>query len=118
MLPNRLLTSIVVSSLLAGCAVGPDYVKPEMPLPGQYMGQAAVARRSAANAEIVSWWQGFGDQTLTRLVTLALEQNFDLAQATAQVTQACAGLGAANAALLPSGNVSGRAARAHQPGVD
>lgn len=114
MLPNRLLTSIVVSSLLAGCAVGPDYVKPEMPLPDQYMGQAAVARRSAADAEIVSWWQGFGDPTLTRLVTLALEQNLDLAQATARVIQARAGLGAANAALLPSGSVGGQAARAYQ----
>jgi NodT family efflux transporter outer membrane factor (OMF) lipoprotein len=47
-------------------------------------------------------------------VALALEQNLDLAQAAARVTQARAGLGAANAALLPSGNISGQAARAYQ----
>ena len=45
---------------------------------------------------------------------LALEQNLDLAQASARVMQARAGLGAANAALLPSGNVAGQAARAYQ----
>lgn len=44
----------------------------------------------------------------------ALEQNLDLAQASARVMQAKAGLGAANAALLPSGVVNGSAARAHQ----
>lgn len=116
MLPIRLLTTtLLASSLLAGCAVGPDYAKPEMPLPGHYMGQAAVAgRNAAASADIVSWWTGFGDPILTRYITQALEQNLDLAQATARVTQARAGLGAANAALLPSGNVSGQAARAYQ----
>ncbi len=112
--PDRLLATLLASSLLAGCAVGPDYVKPDAPLPGQYLGQAAIAERQAANsADIVNWWKGFGDPTLTRYVSLALEQNLDLAQATARVTQARAGLGAANAALLPSGNVSGQAARAY-----
>ncbi|SPA14916.1 Outer membrane lipoprotein, efflux system [Cupriavidus taiwanensis] len=60
------------------------------------------------------WWAGFGDPQLTRFVQLALEQNLDLAQAFARVTQARAGLGAANAALLPSGNITGQAARAYQ----
>jgi NodT family efflux transporter outer membrane factor (OMF) lipoprotein len=115
MLPNRLLAILIAASLSAGCAVGPDYVKPGTPLPGQYLGQAAVEQRhAAASADLVTWWTGFDDPTLTRFVTLALEQNLDLAQAAARVTQARAGLGAANAALLPSGNVSGQAARAYQ----
>src|SRR5690606_24726007 len=66
------------------------------------------------NADLLAWWTGFGDAQLARFVTLALAQNLDLAQASARVTQARAGLGAANAALLPSGNVSGQAARAYQ----
>ena len=57
---------------------------------------------------------GFSDPQLIRLVELALEQNLDLAQASARVVQARAGLGAADAALLPSGSVSGQAARAYQ----
>ncbi|WP_241069763.1 efflux transporter outer membrane subunit [Achromobacter insuavis] len=115
MLPNRLLTILGATSLLAGCAVGPDYVKPETPLPMQYLGQAAVAQRdAAAGADLAVWWTGFGDPKLTQFVTLALERNLDLAQAAARVTQARAGLGATNAALLPSGNVSGQAARAYQ----
>lgn len=115
MLPKPIVVALFVASLSTGCAVGPDYVRPEMPLPGRFQGQTAVDRRLAkSSADLVTWWTGFGDQQLTRFVTLALEQNLDLAQASARVTQARAGLGAANAALLPSGTVAGQAARAYQ----
>ncbi|MGL6161207.1 efflux transporter outer membrane subunit [Microbulbifer sp.] len=119
MLPKRnlpiLIAIPIVASLSAGCAVGPDYVQPNMPMPERYLGQAAVDQRPTdASADILAWWTGFGDPQLTQFVTLALEQNLDLAQASARVAQARAGLGAANAALLPSGNISGQAARAYQ----
>ncbi|MDP5238165.1 TolC family protein [Uliginosibacterium sp. 31-16] len=115
MSPKLTLIALLVAGLSAGCAVGPDYVRPDTPLPGHFQGQAAVDQRPAkASAELATWWAGFGDPQLTHFVTLALEQNLDLAQASARVTQARAGLGAANAALLPSGTVSGQAARAFQ----
>ncbi|PTB21772.1 RND transporter [Trinickia symbiotica] len=113
--PKHLLSALIAASLLAGCAVGPDYVRPDIAMPQRFEGQAAVDQRHAsASADLATWWAGFGDPQLTRLVTLALEQNLDLAQAAARVAQARAGLGAANAALLPSGNVSGQAARVYQ----
>jgi len=75
----------------------------------------ALDQRSAANqADLVNWWKGFGDPKLAQFVELALEQDLDLAQASARVLQARAGLGSANAALLPSGSVSGQAASAYQ----
>lgn len=115
MLPRRTLAMLISASLSAGCAIGPDYVRPDMPLPERYLGQAAVDQRHAtASADLVAWWTGFGDPQLTRFVILALEQNLDLAQAPARVAQARAGLGAANAALLPSGNINGQAARTYQ----
>ncbi|MDO6386763.1 efflux transporter outer membrane subunit [Uliginosibacterium sp. 31-12] len=115
MSPKLTLIALLVAGLSAGCAVGPDYVRPDTPLPGRFQGQAAVDQRPAkASAELATWWAGFGDPQLTHFVTLALAQNLDLAQASARVTRARAGLGAANAALLPSGTVSGQAARAYQ----
>ncbi|MGR4870410.1 efflux transporter outer membrane subunit [Variovorax sp. LARHSF232] len=115
MLPKHALAALIVASLSAGCAVGPDYFGPDVPMPERFQGQDAVERRHATiNADLTTWWTGFGDPQLTRFVTLALEQNLDLAQASARVAQARAGLGAANAALLPSGNVTGQAARAYQ----
>jgi NodT family efflux transporter outer membrane factor (OMF) lipoprotein len=115
MQPKHTLATLLVASLLAGCASGPDYARPTQPLPQQFVGQAAIDQRQAtSNADLQAWWTGFGDPQLARWVTLALEQNLDLAQASARVTQARAGLGVAQAALLPSGNLSGQAARAYQ----
>lgn len=115
MLAKRPLALLIAASLLTGCAVGPDYARPNMPMPERYQGAAAVEQRHAStSADLAAWWAGFGDPQLSRYVMLALEQNLDLAQASARVVQARAGLGAANAALLPAGNVSGQAARAYQ----
>ena len=107
------LSALIAASVLSGCAVGPRYVQPDLAMPQRFQGQHAVDQRQASStADLASWWEGFDDPQLTRFVTLALEQNLDLAQAAARVAQARAGLGAANAALLPSGTISGQAARA------
>ncbi|QRR05367.1 TolC family protein [Burkholderia sp. MS455] len=115
MLPKPIVAAVLAAALSAGCAVGPDYVQPDPAMPERFQGQAAVEQRhAAAEAELATWWTGFGDPQLTQFVTLALAQNLDLAQAAARVAQARAALGSANAALLPSGNVSGQAARVYQ----
>ncbi|AOE42102.1 RND transporter (plasmid) [Pantoea agglomerans] len=109
----RTLSLMVSSGLLAGCAVGPDYHRPDVPLPDRY--QSAMQQRSATRpADFAVWWEGFNDPLLSRLVSDALARNLDIAQASARMAQARAGLGAATAALLPSGNVSGQASRAYQ----
>ncbi|MGC1006390.1 efflux transporter outer membrane subunit [Pantoea agglomerans] len=109
----RTLSLVVSSGLLAGCAVGPDYHRPDVPLPDRY--QSAMQQRSATRpANFAVWWEGFNDPLLSRLVSDALARNLDIAQASARMAQARAGLGAATAALLPSGNVSGQASRAYQ----
>ncbi|MGY2490926.1 efflux transporter outer membrane subunit [Cupriavidus sp. CP313] len=115
MLSHRFLTLLLSVGVSTGCAVGPDYRQPDTPVPERYLGQSGVEQRHASSAaELVTWWEGFGDPLLTRLVSLALDQNLDLAQASARVTQARAGLGVANAALLPSGSASAQAARNYQ----
>lgn len=106
---------VLASGLLAGCAVGPDYHRPDMAMPAHFNGQPAIAARAAGEpVDLVSWWQGFHDPVMTDLIAQALRDNLDVVQAVARVTQSRAGLRAATAALLPSGQVSGQAAHAHQ----
>ncbi len=115
MFPQRTLALVVSSVLLAGCTVGPDYHRPDAPLAEHYQAQSAVREsRASRPASFAVWWDGFDDPLLSQFVTDALAQNLDLAQATARMTQARAGLSTATAALLPSGNISGQAARAYQ----
>jgi len=102
-------------SLLTGCAVGPDYRSPEIDASSRFLGQEALAHRHAPrHADLDTWWTGFEDPLLTRFISLALEQNLDIAQATARIAQSRASLRLADAALLPSANVSANAARTHQ----
>ena len=110
--PTALLLSV---SLLAGCAVGPDYRSPDIAVSPRFLGQDGVAHRQVqSKADLQSWWAGFDDALLTRFITLALEQNLDIAQAAARVAQSRASLRQADSALLPSANVSAQGARAYQ----
>ncbi len=112
-----LCTYVLVMStgLLSGCAVGPDYRRPDAPLPDRYLTQPRGAANITAHPLVsAAWWDGFDDLLLSSFVSRALAQNLDLAQASAQLAQARAGADAATAALLPAGNIDAQTARAHQ----
>ena len=85
-------------------------------LKGTFSGSAAVNARGAgaATADLIDWWRSFGDPMLTNMVERALTQNLDLQQAAARVSQARAALKGANAAMLPSGQITGQAGEAYQ----
>lgn len=115
MFPLNTLAVVVGACILTGCAVGPDYYRPEVPIAKHYHAQQALQQPTTSeSANFSIWWENFGDPLLSRFVSDALTQNLDLAQASARMMQAQAGLGAATAALLPSGNISGQAARTYQ----
>lgn len=114
MSPTQPLIALAAAAcFVTGCttapAVGPDYARPDLQLPQHFLAESAEPA-----PDLSRWWQGFGDAQLNELITLALAQNLDLAQASARVAQARAGLGAAQAALLPSAGVNAQAARAYQ----
>lgn len=102
--------------LLAGCATAPRYDRPVSTLAPSFRAEAALAARhgSAQPADLVDWWQSFNDPQLTDLIERGLAQNLDLQQAGARVLQARAALSNADAALLPSAQVSGQAGQAYQ----
>ena len=103
---TRSLSVLLTASLMTGCAVGPRYKAPEIQLSAQFLGQQGVERREVqSKADLQRWWASFDDPALTRFVSLALEQNLELAQAAARVAQSRAASRVAGAALLPSGQV-------------
>ncbi|WP_339548289.1 efflux transporter outer membrane subunit [Pseudomonas sp. RA_35y_Pfl2_P32] len=115
MRPLSTYALVISTGLLASCAVGPDYQRPDAPLNDRFLTQPGkepnITVRSASN---VVWWEGFDDPLLSDFVSRALTKNLNLAQANAQLTQARAAIGIATAALLPSGYSSAQAARAYQ----
>jgi NodT family efflux transporter outer membrane factor (OMF) lipoprotein len=112
----RTVVFAVTAMGLAGCMVGPDYTKPALSTNEHYMAQQALAQRHVAQAApaLDTWWQGFDDPELARIIGRVVAQNLDLAAAMARVDQARAAAREAGAALLPQGSLDAQVARQYQ----
>ena len=100
-------TVVLCATLFLGAcaAVGPDYERPAMDLPGTY--PDAPADLPAAAAMPAAWWKLYGDQLLDELVASALERNADMRFAVARIEEADANLREAGAAFLPEIDLAG-----------
>ena len=105
---------LALAGSIAACSVvGPDYQAPATMLE-PFHSEGAVTARPAAAPPLDSWWTGFNDPVLTRIVERTLAQNLDLAAALARVDQARATAEAAGARLLPSGTLETSITPEHQ----
>ena len=73
----------VLILLLAGCTVGPDYVKPQIATQPAWR----IDYQTAADLADTAWWERFGDPVLDGLIETALQENRDLKTAAARVDQ-------------------------------
>ena len=92
---------------LGGCALGPDYERPELKVPETYQ-QASLAGDSIANLD---WWSLYRDPLLNELIEIALVENNDLAIAIARIEEARARYGFVRADLYPRVDGSASAGR-------
>lgn len=111
---KNLIILIVFLLVLAGCAVGPKYSRPETletRTPAGYF-QATDNPDSITN---MAWWEVYQDTVLQSLIQNAVDSNLNLLTAVARVEEAQAILGYNKANLGPSIGVSA-AARARDFG--
>jgi NodT family efflux transporter outer membrane factor (OMF) lipoprotein len=90
---------------LVGCAVGPDFVKPDDRLAAaQLSPRADYAQPQETSAASLpsSWWILFNDSVLTDLQSRAQTSNLNLQIAAERIEQSRAQLGIASSLLLPS----------------
>jgi NodT family efflux transporter outer membrane factor (OMF) lipoprotein len=95
--------------LLTSCAMGPNYTRPQVPVPPQFHDAAQTpatpTKDSIAN---LSPFDLFHDPTLTTLLRTALAQNNDLKIAAERVLEARAQYGIARSNLFPSLDATGQ----------
>lgn len=91
---------------LAGCAVGPNYKRPQVKTPEAHRGAAAGG--GAASLADSQWDQVFQDEALKKLIREALENNLDLVMATERVEQARARFRITLANQLPAVDAKGQ----------
>jgi multidrug efflux system outer membrane protein len=85
-LKMKTTVALFVAATLAGCAVGPNYKRPETPV-AQTFGAAEPAVYTPEQAQ-VQFWKQFGDATLDQLVDDSLNANHDLRIAVGRLAEA------------------------------
>lgn len=85
--------------LLAGCAIGPNYARPNTHAPAAFRGVENAAQ--LASFADLPWFDAFHDEILRQLITTALANNYDLRIAVARVEQARGAAIAARSPLFP-----------------
>lgn len=94
---------IVLVLFLAGCAVGPNYKRPQVAVPDVYRGLPPDAdKTNTASLGDEKWWTLFQDEQLQSLIRTALADNYDVRIAAARILQAQAVLGITRADQLPT----------------
>ncbi|HEY5292169.1 MAG TPA: efflux transporter outer membrane subunit [Burkholderiales bacterium] len=109
------LGGALAAALLAGCSVGPDYVRPAVETPAAY--KEAGNWKPAEPRDDVNrgkWWEVFNDPLLDQLQAQVDISNQNLAKAEAQFRQALALLQSVRAGYYPAvtGGVSTTRSRA------
>jgi len=104
----RSAIAVVLSmAMLTGCAVGPNYKRPQVQVPTQYRRptpNAAVPEKTALSD--LAWASLFRDDVITELVRKALTQSNDLEAATQRVLEARAQLGITRSQIAPNVSAS------------
>ncbi len=101
----------VYAALLAGCALGPDYAKPEIAAPTEW---AASLPYKGRVDKLVDWWGQFNDPVLRELILKAEADSPSLAKAMANIDKSRATLTMDRASGLPSLTLDGSAERQKQ----
>jgi NodT family efflux transporter outer membrane factor (OMF) lipoprotein len=116
--PRRILSIVGIGLVGAGCAVGPNYKRPTVPLSSTYeeLTPAGATEWRPAHPNDAAgrgpWWEMFGDSDLNALEEQVNVSNQTLAQAEAQFGGARAVARGARADFFPSIGVSPSVRRA------
>ncbi|OWT57670.1 RND transporter [Candidimonas nitroreducens] len=102
-----------IALALAGCAAGPDYVRPTLDIPAAYKEPGPWKSASPGSIDPHgAWWKAYRDPTLDRLIEQADAANQNIQQAQAQYRQAQATAAAARAGFWPTLGAGAGAQRA------
>jgi outer membrane protein, multidrug efflux system len=91
----------LLSAGLVGCAVGPNYKRPSVPVPEGFYGSAERVAEARSFADL-PWWEVFRDPALQQLIDEALRNGFDARLAAARVEEARALYGVARGEQFPA----------------
>ena len=99
---NVSLTIILSCAVISGCAIGPNYKKPNIDMPANYRSNLIDRNGSSLSIGDQKWWDVFQDKKLQDLIHTALVQNYDLHIAADHILEAQDQLSITNSYQLPT----------------
>ena len=100
---NKFAPTLLLALALSGCAIGPDYQRPELNTPAAF--RQAEGWKAAEPADALArgaWWELYDDATLNELQQRLQKSNQSLAQSLAQYREAQALVRGTRASFFPS----------------
>ncbi|KVP89686.1 RND transporter [Burkholderia ubonensis] len=115
--PLAAAVAFATAVLLAGCAVGPDYHRPDTPMPAAFKEAPAgwKVAQPADGADRGAWWHVYGDPQLDALIGKLNASNQTIAQSAAAYRQARALVAEARAAYFPTVGLTASGSRSRSP---
>ncbi|KWB87409.1 efflux transporter outer membrane subunit [Burkholderia ubonensis] len=115
--PLAAAVAFATAVLLAGCAVGPDYHRPDTPMPAAFKEAPAgwKVAQPADGADRGAWWRVYGDPQLDALIDKLNASNQTIAQSAAAYRQARALVAEARAAYFPTVGLTASGSRSRSP---
>jgi multidrug efflux system outer membrane protein len=96
---RKLLLTLALVASLSGCMLGPDHVRPELPLPAQFA--RAEGEGFEGGEALARYWEVFPDALLKELIADALAANHDVRIAAARLAETRASRRSALTELFP-----------------
>jgi NodT family efflux transporter outer membrane factor (OMF) lipoprotein len=104
------LPAVLLTSVLSGCVVGPNFESPHPGMPASFFADAPPTQGApyvSCGAVDPLWWNVFNDPELTKLESLAVTQNLDLQIATQRLLESEAQAQIEGAVLYPNLSFAG-----------
>lgn len=110
---------LLFATLISGCAVGPDYLRPHSAPAVEFKQAAGWKAAEPADTDLRGdWWTLYGDSELNALIERLDANNQNLAAAEARYRQARSLVSGARAAFYPSLDLNSGVSRAGQGSAD
>ncbi|WP_241293029.1 efflux transporter outer membrane subunit [Burkholderia stabilis] len=115
--PLSAAVAVATAVLLAGCAVGPDYHRPDTSIPAAFKEAPAgwKVAQPADRTDRGAWWAVYNDPQLDALIGKLNASNQTIAQSAAAYRQARALVTEARAAYFPTVGLTASGSRARTP---
>ncbi len=108
---------LVILTVISGCSVGPDYKRPDAPVPSSFKELKGWRQALPRDQEIrTKWWEAFGDPILNSLAEQVNVSNQSIALAESQYRQAQALVQLARANYFPTVAAGASYTRSLPPG--